>query len=77
MSSLPGRRVGMAILRIELDDAVGDRVLIGVRTVQDVTVDRRDARERSFASSEQALVYLSDWLNDWPQRPPDARGARR
>jgi hypothetical protein len=73
MSSLPGRRAGLAILRIELEDAVADRVLIRVQTIDDVVGDTR-SQERSFASCELALAHLRDWLEDWcGPHPADRR----
>ena len=72
MSSFPGRRVGLAVLRIELEDAVADRVVIRVQTVCDVAADRKQSHERSFAVREDALAYLGEWLAGWPPEPAES-----
>ena len=72
MSSLPGRRVGLAILRIEREDAGGGRVLVRVQTVDDVVDEERRSHERSFARRDEALAYLGDWLASWPDEGGDA-----
>jgi len=69
MQSLPGRRrVGLAILRIELEDAVAaqEHVLLRIQTIDDVVGDKR-SHERSFASCELALAHLGAWLRDWSE----------
>jgi hypothetical protein len=65
--SPPRRRAGIAILRVELDDADPERLLIRVKTVDDV-VAGDDPAERAFASPAQALEHLSAWLEGWPRR---------
>ena len=64
MSPLAGRRAGMAILSIEVEEIHPDRVLIRVRTVDDVT-EKTEPAVRAFASTETALAYLGDWLERW------------
>ena len=64
MSSLPGRRVGLAILRIEAEETVPGSVLIRIETVDEVMGDeRRDPRY--FASCDVALAHLGEWLREW------------
>lgn len=65
MSSLPGRRVGLAIVRIEIEDAVEDHVVINVKTIDEIDPPATP-HERSFASGELALGHLRGWLADWP-----------
>lgn len=62
MSPLPGRRAGMAILRVEREESTPDRVLIRVRTVDDV-VEEPDGDERAFSAASPALEHLREWLD--------------
>ena len=64
MSSLPGRRVGLAILRIEAEEIVAGRVVIRVETIDEVMGDKR-VQEAFFAGSEAALAHLGEWLRAW------------
>lgn len=64
MSPLPGRRAGMAILRVELEEITPDRVLIHVETVDDV-VEHDTPDERAFRSCSDAIEYLGTWIERW------------
>jgi hypothetical protein len=68
MSALSGRRAGLAILSVELEEINADRPLIRVKTVNDV-VGGGMAEERSFTTSASTLEYLRDWLEAWAQGP--------
>jgi hypothetical protein len=52
----------MAILRVEREDSTPDRVLIRVRTVDDV-VEESDGDERAFSAASPALEHLREWLD--------------
>ncbi len=64
MSALPGRRVGLAILRIEAEEDVTGRVVIRVETVDEVMGDKL-VQEHFFAGCDQALAHLGEWLRAW------------
>jgi len=68
MNPIPGRRSGIAILTIELEVIDSDRVLIRVRTVDDV-VDDRVAEEFAFSTSGPTVEYLREWLETWMRGP--------
>ncbi len=61
MSSPPGRRAGLAIIHVELDEKTPDRILIRVRIVDDVFGPEKPV-ERPFTSAAPALAYISKWL---------------
>jgi hypothetical protein len=52
----------MAILSVEREESSPDRVLIRVRTVDDV-VDEPAGHERAFSAASPALEHLRDWLD--------------
>jgi hypothetical protein len=52
----------MAILRVEREESTPDRVLIRVRTVDDV-VEEPDGDERAFSAASPALEHLREWLD--------------
>jgi hypothetical protein len=68
MNPIPGRRSGIAILTVELEEFNPDRVLIRVRTVDDV-VDDGIAEEFAFSTSGPTVEYLRDWLETWIRGP--------
>jgi hypothetical protein len=68
MSPLPGRRSGIAVLTVELEEINPERVLIRVRTVDDV-MNKDLTEERAFSTSVQTLEYLREWLEVWMRRP--------
>jgi len=61
MSALPARRAALAILRVELEDAVPDRLLIHIKTIDDV-IGAAESDERVFADPAQALRHVEHWL---------------
>lgn len=63
MTQLPGRRVGVAIVRVEAEDAAPDRFLIRVTTVHDVSSGEEPV-STPFTTVEHALAYLRTWLSD-------------
>jgi len=64
MTTPPGRRAGVAIVRIEIDEATPDRALIRVNTVDDVLGDEQ-SEQRAFLAPVEALDYLRAWLEGW------------
>lgn len=67
MTPLSGQHTGIAILRVESDQRVADRVLIRVRAVDDVT-DTNIGEELAFSDASQAIEFLRRWLEQWPAR---------
>jgi hypothetical protein len=61
MSSPLVRRAGVAIVRIEIDEATPERALIRVNTVDDVLGDEHP-QQRAFLAPAEALDFLRAWL---------------
>lgn len=64
MTSPSGRRAGVAILRIEIDEVTPDRALIRVNTLDDVLGDEQP-EQRAFLAPAEALDFLRAWLERW------------
>lgn len=64
MGRLSGRVVGVVILSIDVDKANPDRLLIRVRTVDDVLAGSLPD-EHAFVDPELAISYLGTWLEQW------------
>lgn len=67
MSALPGRRSGIAILRVEIEELEPERVLIRLTTLDEV-LGAASAEDCAFASPTEAIHYLRDWLQSWMLR---------
>ena len=66
MDPAPAGRVGVAVLRITVEQASEGPPLLRVVTVDDVTGDGRPHEERAeFAAAGPALEHLSSWLDRW------------
>jgi hypothetical protein len=68
MSTPPGHRAGLAIVRVELEETDASRVLLRVTTVDDVTRREPMPEGEPFADVEAALAYLRSWLDSWLAR---------
>ena len=55
---------GMLVLRVEVDPQTL-RVLIHVRTVDDLTRPRPGLAERSFVDADAAAAHADAWLTAW------------
>jgi hypothetical protein len=64
MNSLPLRRAGIAVVTIECEESTPERLLIRVRTVEDVSADAPSLK-RPFATVDNALTYMREWLEKW------------
>ncbi len=64
MNPLPSRRVGLAILTVELEQLGGQGLLIRVRTVDDA-IDGKAGSPQAFSDAGLSLHYLEQWLDGW------------
>jgi len=64
MTPLSGRLAGMATLSVELEQTDPDRILIRIRTVDDV-LGGAAGDERPFGDAQAAISYLAAWLENW------------
>lgn len=64
MNPTHGRPAALAILNVELDEANPDRILIRVRTIDDVLA-KAAPDDQPFADARAAVSHLAVWLENW------------
>ena len=65
MTALPGHRAGMAIINLEAERAMPDRIVIRVRTIDELASADGPEQQRTFGDLPAAIGYLGEWLEQW------------